>query len=36
MDAGLTLRLAPLPAHRALGVVNFPSLFRRWNARSTS
>ena len=25
---GLTLRLAPLPAHRVLGVVNFPSLFR--------
>jgi FAD/FMN-containing dehydrogenase/Fe-S oxidoreductase len=25
---GLTLKLAPLPAHRVLGVVNFPSLFR--------
>src|SRR5258705_6318123 len=25
---GLTLKLAPLPAHRALGVVNFPTLFR--------
>ena len=25
---GLTLKLAPLPAHRVLGVVNFPSLFK--------
>ena len=24
----LTLKVAPLPAHRALGVVNFPSLYR--------
>ncbi|HVO89195.1 MAG TPA: FAD-linked oxidase C-terminal domain-containing protein, partial [Casimicrobiaceae bacterium] len=24
----LTLKLAPLPAHRALGVVNFPTLYR--------
>jgi FAD/FMN-containing dehydrogenase/Fe-S oxidoreductase len=25
---GLTVKLAPLPAHRVLGVVSFPSLFR--------
>src|SRR4030095_13872032 len=25
---GLTLKLAPLPAHRVLGVVNFPTLFK--------
>ena len=24
----LTLKLAPLPAHRTLGVVNFPTLYR--------
>ena len=24
----LTLQLAPLPAHRALGVVNFPTLYK--------
>ena len=30
-------KLAPLPAHKALGVVNFPTLLsRRWSARSTS
>ncbi|MEP7182824.1 MAG: FAD-linked oxidase C-terminal domain-containing protein [Betaproteobacteria bacterium] len=25
---GITLKLAPLPAHRTLGVVNFPTLYR--------
>ncbi|HEX4885944.1 MAG TPA: FAD-linked oxidase C-terminal domain-containing protein, partial [Casimicrobiaceae bacterium] len=28
----LTLKLAPLPAHRALGVVSFPSLYRAMQA----
>ena len=30
----LTLKLAPLPAHRALGVVNFPTLYRAMEMRA--
>ena len=30
----ITLRLAPLPRHRALGVVNFPTLYRAMDVRA--
>ncbi len=30
--SGLTLQLAPLPAHKVLGVVNFPSFYRAMEA----
>ena len=33
--ARVTVKLARLPSHRVLGVVNFPSFHRRWPRRST-
>ena len=32
----LTLKLAPLPKHKTLGVVNFPSFYKAMDAPSTS